>query len=321
MASVAGTMSVDLNLARDLLRSKELVAFPTETVYGLGADALCVESVLKIFEMKGRPQFDPLIVHAKDADSAFALATSVPPIARTLATRFWPGPLTLVLTKQPWVPDLVTSGMPTVALRVPAHPLALELLRVFDGPIAAPSANRFGRISPTTAEHVRREFGNELKLVLDGGPCTTGVESTIVSLVGERPTLLRPGGTPVEALLSLLPTLTIPSSDPSHPLAPGQLPSHYAPRTPLILGDIGLAQSLQGRRLGLLLVGPARPAAGFEHVEVLSKTGDLREAAAGLFAAMRRLDESGVELIIAQLTCDTGLGLAINDRLHRASHK
>lgn len=314
-------MPVDLNAASALLRAKELVAFPTETVYGLGGDALDVESVLKIFEMKGRPQFDPLIVHAKDADAAFALAETVPEVARRLAERFWPGPLTLVLRKRSLVPDLVTSGMPSIALRVPAHPLALELLRTFDGPIAAPSANRFGRISPTTAEHVRREFGDALKLVLDGGACKTGVESTIVSLLDDRPILLRPGGTPVEALRSLLPQLVTPASDPSHPLAPGQLPSHYAPRTPLILGDETIAKHLPGRKLGLLLVGPAKPVTGFERVEVLSQTGDLREAAAGLFAAMRRLDEAGLDRIVATLASDAGLGLAINDRLRRASLK
>lgn len=314
-------MSVDLENACALLRANELVAFPTETVYGLGANALESAAVLKIFETKGRPQFDPLIVHTRDAKSAFALAREVPKLAHQLAERFWPGPLTLVLSKRDLIPDLVTSGMPTVALRVPAHPLAHALLEAFDGPLAAPSANRFGRISPTTAEHVRSEFGCALKLVLDGGPCKTGVESTIVSLFDNAPTLLRPGGTPVEALAEFMPNLRFPGSDPLHPMAPGQLPSHYAPRTPLILADASAQASFKGRKLGLLLVGPARSTSGYECVEVLSRKGDLREAAAGLFAAMRRLDDAGLEFIIAELAPDVGLGLAINDRLRRASRR
>jgi L-threonylcarbamoyladenylate synthase len=314
-------MSSDLTQACALLRANELVAFPTETVYGLGANALETEAVLKIFETKGRPEFDPLIVHTRDAKSAFALARDVPKLAHQLAERFWPGPLTLVLPKKDLIPDLVTSGMPTVALRVPAHPLAHALLEAFDGPLAAPSANRFGRISPTTAEHVRSEFGDAVKLVLDGGPCKTGVESTIVSLVGPVPALLRPGGTPVEALKELIPNLSFPGSDPLHPMAPGQLPSHYAPRTPLVLAEASAHAAFKGRKLGLLMVGPARPSSGFERVEVLSSKGDLREAAAGLFAAMRRLDESGLDLIIAELARDVGLGLAINDRLRRASRR
>jgi L-threonylcarbamoyladenylate synthase len=320
-----GFMSVDLEKACALLRKNELVAFPTETVYGLGANALEPQAVLKIFETKGRPQFDPLIVHAKDAETAFALAAEVPDVARQLAAHFWPGPLTLVLNKRDVVPDLVTSGMQTVALRVPAHPLSLALLRAFDGYLAAPSANRFGRISPTTAEHVRREFGAELSLVLDGGPCMTGVESTIISLASEVPTLLRPGGTPMEELRQLLPNLSFPGSDPAHPMAPGQLPSHYAPRTQLVLADVKsqgqLLASSRDKKLGLIYVGPARPTPGFACVEVLSTDGDMREAASGLFAAMRRLDEASLDLIVAEPTTDTGLGLAINDRLRRASHR
>jgi L-threonylcarbamoyladenylate synthase len=314
-------MSVDLEQACALLREKELVAFPTETVYGLGAYALEPDAVLKIFETKGRPQFDPLIVHTKDAASAFALASEVPALAVKLAERFWPGPLTLVLKKRSIVPDLVTSGMASVALRVPAHPVALALLQAFDRPIAAPSANRFGRISPTTAEHVRSEFGDTVKLVLDGGACKTGVESTIVSLLEPEPMLLRPGGTPFESLQELMPNLRFPGSDPTHPMAPGQLPSHYAPRTPLVIGDASAPGTLRGRRLGLLYVGPARERSGFERVEVLSHKGDLREAAAGLFAAMRRLDEAGLDLIVAELAREVGLGLAINDRLRRASRR
>lgn len=315
----------EMRVAKQLLEQGQLVAFPTETVYGLGANALDAQAVLRIFEAKGRPQFDPLIVHADSAEQAFALASEVPELAKRLAERFWPGPLTLVLSKRSIVPDLVTSGMQTVALRVPAHPMALELLRTFGGPIAAPSANKFGRISPTSAEHVRSEFGNEVALVLDGGPCRTGVESTIVALTGKHPVLLRPGGTPIELLQPFLPRLELPTSDPQHPLAPGQLPSHYAPRTPLILAERGSpvdpSSKLSGKRLGWMGVGPARSIPGYAHVEWLSHTGELRQAAANLFATMRRLDALGLDCIVAELAPEHGLGLAINDRLIRASRK
>lgn len=314
-------MSDEIRQAKALLERGKLVAFPTETVYGLGANALDVQAVLGIFEAKGRPQFDPLIVHTDTAEHAFSLACNIPEVARRLAERFWPGPLTLVLHKRPLVPDLVTSGMPTVALRVPSHPLAQELLRAFGGPIAAPSANKFGRISPTTAEHVRNEFGPELSLVLDGGPCKTGVESTIVSLVGSRPVLLRPGGTAIELLQALLPDLEQPASDPEHPLAPGQLPSHYAPRTPLLIGGRSIPRDCAGKTVGFLGVGPAQPTSGYECVEWLSPSGELREAAAHLFAAMRRLDAAGLDFIIAELAPAHGLGVAINDRLTRASQR
>lgn len=314
-------MPPDFRLAVELLQSGQLVAFPTETVYGLGANALDADAVLRIFEAKGRPQFDPLIVHCVDAEQAFALAAEVPEIAWKLAARFWPGPLTLVLPKRSIVPDLVTSGMPTVALRVPAHPVAQELLRLFGGPIAAPSANKFGRISPTTAEHVQREFGSELPLVLDGGACQTGIESTIVSLVSAVPVLLRPGGTTAELLQTLLPQLERPASDPAHPMAPGQLPSHYAPHTPLLIGHGVLPAELANARVGFLGVGPAHQTSGFESVEWLSSTGELREAAAQLFAALRRLDAIGLDFIIAELAPEEGLGIAINDRLIRASRR
>lgn len=314
-------MSDEIRAAQQLLEQGKLVAFPTETVYGLGAHALDPNAVLRIFEAKGRPQFDPLIVHADCAEHAFALANHVPDVARRLAERFWPGPLTLVLSKRTIVPDLVTSGMPTVALRVPAHPIALELLRAFGKPIAAPSANKFGRISPTTAEHVRAEFGDEVELILDGGPCRTGVESTIVSLVGPRPMLLRPGGTPVELLEGFLPQLDHPSADPEHPLAPGQLPSHYAPRTPLLIGGRNSPRDLQGKQVGFLGVGPARPTSGYAYVEWLSHSGELRQAASNLFAALRRLDALGLDCIVAELAPERGLGWAINDRLIRASKR
>jgi L-threonylcarbamoyladenylate synthase len=304
-----------------LLSAGRLVAIPTETVYGLAANAMDALAVARIFEAKGRPHFDPLIVHAAGTEQALSLASDCPPLARRLAEHFWPGPLTLVLPKVPQIPELVTSGLPSVALRVPAHPLTLQLLRLFGGPLAAPSANRFGRISPTTAEHVRSELGEAVSLVLDGGPCETGVESTIVSFVTGRPVLLRPGGLPLEALQELVGPLEVPAIDPAHPMAPGQLPSHYAPHTPLFLATAEAPPEAAGRKPGLLLIGPGRVVSGYELIEVLSPSGDLREAAAGLFAALRRLDAAGLTGIVAELTTDHGLGRAINDRLTRASRR
>ncbi len=310
-----------IDRAVELLCSGQLVGMPTETVYGLAGNALDPLAVARIFELKARPHFDPLIVHAGEAEQALSYASQVPPEARLLAERFWPGPLTLILQKRPCIPDLVSSGMPTVALRVPAHPTALALLRAFGGPLAAPSANRFGRISPTRAEHVRAEFGEALSCVLDGGPCQLGVESTIVSLCGERPCLLRPGALALEELEALVGPLLVPSADPKHPLAPGQLPSHYAPRTPMRLAELASASFAPGQRVGALSVGPMKPAQGYARVEVLSEPLDLRRAAAELFAAMHRLDDAGLDLILAELTLDEGLGRAINDRLIRASQR
>ncbi len=315
-----------LERAAEALRAGKLVALPTETVYGLGANALDPEAVARIFEAKGRPRFDPLIVHVADTAAARALVTDWPDAAETLAGAAWPGPLTLVLPKRPEVADLVTAGLPSVAVRVPDHPLALELLRRAGVPVAAPSANRFGGVSPTTAEHVRSELGSRVDLVLDGGPCRTGIESTVLSLLESRPRLLRPGGFPLEEIERLvgevLPPPPTAPDDPGAQSSPGLLSRHYAPRTPLVLAanDEEARRVANGRRAGLLQVcGPAP--AGFAVVEELSRGGDLVHAAAGLFAAMRRLDAAGLELIVARPPAESGLGRAIVDRLRRAAAK
>lgn len=302
--------------AANIIQEGGLVAFPTETVYGLGADALNPLAAARIFEAKNRPQFDPLIVHVADLRQAEILVTKLPEAALRLAERFWPGPLTLVLPKSDLVPDLVTSSMPTVALRVPRHPLALELIRESGRPIAAPSANPFGQVSPTTAEHVRRSLGDKVDLILDGGPCEVGVESTIVSLAGKTPALLRPGGVPLEEIQALIGPVTVTTESAPRPLAPGQLDHHYAPRTPLFLGHAG-----HGGQVGYLGLGTPGNADRYQVLETLSEKGDLREAAANLFAAMRRLDEKGLDRIEAFPVPDVGLGRAINDRLRRASLK
>lgn len=305
--------------AARLVREGKPVAFPTETVYGLGADAFNERAVAKIFEVKRRPFFDPLIVHLSSEGELPRVAKEVPPKARRLAAAFWPGPLTMVLPKRPELPAIVTAGLETVAVRVPDHPAALALLFACETPIAAPSANRFGRASPTRAEHVLSQLGEDVELILDGGPCRVGVESTVVSLVQNPPAVLRLGGTPVEEITRIVGEVAVaPSLGGRAPLSPGQLPKHYAPRTPLRL-LLGRAAPANVKRAGLITLLPPPDAQRFERVEVLSPSGDLRAAAANFFAAMHRLDEAGLEVIYARLLPEEGLGRAVNDRLRRAA--
>lgn len=330
MPSILQPTEDAIRRAADAIRGGGLVAFPTETVYGLGANARDPAAVAKVFEAKDRPAFDPLIVHVPSAEAARSVVKEWPETAERLAAAFWPGPLTLVLPKRPEVPDLVTSGLGTVGVRVPQHPVALALLQAAGTPIAAPSANRFGAISPTRAEHVASEFGDSagaggelVDLILDGGPCETGVESTVVSLVRDQKVcVLRLGGTPIEALRGVVGEVELAS--PGSPLAsPGMLKRHYAPRTPLKVVDrLGDEAVEAGPRVGVLgfrsIPEPSRTAAAAG--EVLSANGDLREAAANLFASLRRLDAAGVDVIVAERAPDRGLGRAINDRLARAAH-
>ncbi len=303
--------------AAELLRQGQVVGMPTETVYGLAGDGLNPAALARIFEVKQRPLFDPLILHVATADEAFGLAERVPEAARELARRFWPGPLTLVLPKREMVPDLATSGLPNVALRVPAHPVAQALLRAFGGPLAAPSANRFGRISPTDAAAVREELGEAVSLILDGGPCAVGVESTVVFLGEGEALLLRAGGIAVEEIEATTGPLGRATAVEGRPLAPGQLRQHYAPRKPLKL--VREAGEIPARGdVGWLAFGAETGA--FPGVrENLSPTGDLREAATNLFRAMRRLDDDArVGTIYAVPLPTRGLGRAINERLERA---
>lgn len=311
----------ELHRAAAIVRKGGVVAFPTETVYGLGADAFNPLAVARIFEIKNRPFFDPLIVHVANWGELQDLVASLPPRAQSLIRRFWPGPLTLVLKKRDEVPDLVTAGLPTVAVRMPKHDLALALIRQSGCPLAAPSANPFGYVSPTTAEHVRSQLGEKVDLILDGGPCEVGLESTILSLVNEKPVLLRPGGLPLEEIESVIgPIETSPVGE-ARPSSPGRLPKHYAPRTPVLLDWQGKNPEAYGsKRIGLLAFRKADETFPFQHVEVLSPTGDLREAAAHLFAAIRRLDALNLDLIFAEPVPEVGLGRAIMDRLRRASN-
>ena len=306
--------------AAEILRSGGLVAFPTETVYGLGADARSLAACAKIFAVKRRPRFDPLIVHVESEQGLDLVCDFRDDRARKLATAFWPGPLTLVLPKKPAIADVVTAGLPTVAVRVPAHPVARALLAESRLPIAAPSANPFGYISPTLAEHVERQLGGSVDLVLDGGPCTVGVESTIVDLSGDRPALLRPGGIPTERIEAIVGELSRVGRT-ATPAAPGQLESHYAPRTRLVLGASGDVTVRAGTRVGLLAFTepPDDLRAKCAAVEVLSPAADLTEAAERLFAALHRLDVEGLDVIYAERVPSEGLGVAILDRLERAA--
>jgi L-threonylcarbamoyladenylate synthase len=296
--------------AARLLAAGELVAFPTETVYGLGGDARSDRAVARIYEAKGRPSFNPLIVHLPDLAAVTAIA-EVGPKARLLAQAFWPGPLTLVLPLRPGagISPLVTAGLSTVAVRVPAHPLAQLLLRGFGGPLAAPSANPSGRVSPTQALHVLEGLAGRIAAVLDGGACAVGLESTIL-LADPAPVLLRPGGVPVEAVEALLGEVVRSGGDAGKPISPGQLASHYAPEAAVRLEAV---EALAGE----LLVG-------FGEVKgrlTLSETGDLVEAAARLFDALREADRlagPGGRIAFAPVP-ETGLGRAINDRLRRAA--
>ncbi|HEY1505466.1 MAG TPA: L-threonylcarbamoyladenylate synthase [Stellaceae bacterium] len=302
-----------LDQATALLRAGELVAFPTETVYGLGGDATSDESVAAIFAAKGRPRFNPLIVHLFRADQAECLA-QIDSRAALLMQHFWPGPLSLVLRRAPQCPIslLASAGLDTLALRVPAHPLALELLRTVGRPVAAPSANRSGRVSPTTASHVLNELDGHIAAVLDGGPCRIGLESTVIDLTGKAPLLLRPGAVAVEDLEALLGPLAAPDLNDA-PRAPGMLASHYAPSLPLRLN----ATDVRGGE-ALLAFGSDAPA-GARETRWLSKSGDVDEAAANLFAMLRALDRADFTGIAVVPIPERGLGRAINDRLRRAA--
>ncbi len=313
----------DIKKARVELESGGIIALPTETVYGLAGNALNKQAVEKIFSTKKRPRYNPLIVHIKTAASLPEVAREIPEKARQLADVFWPGPLTLVLKKHARIPDAVTSGKDTVAVRVPDHPLTLELLGKLDFPLAAPSANPFGSISPTTAAHVERYFGEQLKVILDGGDCRKGIESTIVGFENGKPIVYRLGSLSIEAIQEAVGNVSIQSKNEDQaPQAPGMLLRHYAPTTETLLTeDVNReVREQSGKKIGLLLFRD-RNKLEVAHQEVLSPSGDLDEAAKNLYAAMHRLDGLGLDLIIAERLPDKNLGKTINDKLERATHK
>lgn len=306
----------DINKARQLLEAGQLVAIPTETVYGLAGNALNSAAVAAIFKTKNRPAFDPLIVHVPSLDAAKSFVADIPAQAAALAEAFWPGPLTLLLEKRPIVPDLVTAGLPSVGIRCPNHPLTRELLSTLEFPLAAPSANPFGYISPTAPEHVEAQLGDRIPYILDGGPCAIGIESTIVSFRNGQGIVLRTGGLAIEDIERIVGKVTMQTHSSSNPQSPGQLESHYAPRKKLLVGDLGDLIAQHGE------AGTAVMSFRTDHRHpnqiILSPDGDLDEAARNFFSSLRQLDNTPAELILAEFVPDTGLGRAINDRLRRA---
>ncbi|CAN5435400.1 L-threonylcarbamoyladenylate synthase [soil metagenome] len=307
--------------AVNLLRAGEVVALPTETVYGLAGDALSAEAVVKIFETKKRPRFDPLIVHLPDRswlEKVAVIAEEERPLIERLIARFWPGPLTIVLPRRELVPPIVTAGLETIAVRMSAHPLFVEVVSSFGRPLAAPSANRFGRISPTSAPHVMEELSGRIPLIVDGGATEHGIESTVIALRRGGIEVLRAGPITQEELMEFAEVQRA-TSDRTE--APGHLPSHYRPQTPLVIAEDILKIALPaGKRYGALLWSDAPIAEGFVESRRLSTTGNLREAAANLFRQLRELDHAGLDCIVAEELPEEGLGAAIMERLGRAAH-
>lgn len=329
--------------AATCLRTGGLVAFPTETVYGLGAHALDRDALRRLFEAKGRPATDPVIVHVDSIDRVAPLVLEVPDIARTLAARFWPGPLTLVMRRSTLVPDEVTAGLDTVAVRVPAHPVAAALLIAAALPVAAPSANLFSRPSPTQASHVLDDLDGRIDLILDGGPTVFGIESTVLDLSHDAPRILRPGATTLEMLREVVPTVTMATAvqrEDRAAISPGLLPKHYSPRTPLTLYEGEPAHALQqlvkdaaaaiatGERVGIVAAEEdwygleALGALNLRRAEIryLGSEHDLAAIASRLYTALRELDASGVSRILTRgFATDEGIGIAVQDRLRRAA--
>ncbi|GAO43467.1 L-threonylcarbamoyladenylate synthase [Flavihumibacter petaseus] len=319
-------MGTDIEKAAALLREGALVAIPTETVYGLAANALNEAAVVKIYQAKQRPQFNPLILHVADAAQLDALNLSLPAAATRLYEQFSPGPLTYVIPSSSKIPGIITAGTPAVAVRIPQHPLTLRLLKTLDFPLAAPSANPSGRVSPTTAAHVAEQLGDKVAYILDGGPCRIGVESTIISFLEDQPRLLRYGGVAVEAIEKLIGPVARPEKGyVDNPVAPGQLARHYATRHPLQLGNAAtlIREALRSDpipRIASISLNSIFPELPDAYQFRLSASGSLEEAASRLFAAMRLADDMDIDLIIADRFPEEGLGLAINDRLQRAAN-
>ncbi len=303
------------------IRNGGVCAFPTETVYGLGADVFQPDAVEQIFKIKGRPHHNPLIAHISEMEQLNQLVSEVPESALRLMEVFWPGPLTVVLPKRKGVADIVTGGYNTVAVRMPAHPIALDLIRRCNTPLAAPSANRFTCTSPTTAQHVREQLGDQCKVIIDGGSCRIGMESTVISFTGEVPVMLRPGGISIEEIEQLIGKLDVRTESTKKGRemeSPGMMPNHYAPATKLYAFEVIPAAYANQTGIGLLLFKPSKTAYSGV-IEVLSKSGDPKEAAANFFAALRRLDALGLREIVAEYAPEQGLGRAINNRLSKAA--
>ncbi|GHN01498.1 threonylcarbamoyl-AMP synthase [Cytophagales bacterium WSM2-2] len=311
----------DIVKAKKLLEEGKLVAVPTETVYGLAGNALNSASVIKIFEAKNRPYFDPLIVHVPDTGAVKNYADEIPSDATLLMKEFWPGPLTLLLNKKNNIPDLVTSGLDRVGIRIPNHPITNELLKSLDFPLAAPSANPFGYVSPTRPEHVNEQLGDKIDYILDGGECKVGIESTIVGFENNKGVVYRVGGLSVEKIELIIGNVKVQTHSSSNPQAPGQLINHYAPLKQLKVGNIKKMLTEYTGRIGVLSFQTRYSSPQIIEQIILSTEGNLEEAAQKLFSALRQLDKSSAEIILTEEAPEFGLGRAINDRLRRASAK
>jgi L-threonylcarbamoyladenylate synthase len=313
-------IGIDILKAQDFLDRNLLVAIPTETVYGLAANALNPIAVAKIFEAKERPTFDPLIVHTYDLKKVYDFVTEINPSLLKLAEVFWPGPLTLLLPKKEIIPNLVTSGLDRVGVRIPNHLLTLDLLSKLSFPLAAPSANPFGYISPTSAAHVQKQLGKKIPYILDGGYCTVGLESTIVGEENGEIIIYRLGGLSIDDIKSVVGKVSIQLNQSSNPKAPGQLKSHYAPKKPVYIGNLKELQiKFLNKKLGAIIFGEQNFLNSNVVVKNLSQSKNYQEAAVNLFSFLRELDETDADIIITELLPETGLGLAINDRLKRAA--
>ncbi len=314
-------ITTDIKKAKEALINGQLVAIPTETVYGLAGNAFSQIAVEKIFQLKKRPHHNPLIVHIKSAEYLSEIAREIPPMAQKLAHHFWPGPLTLVLKKHEKIQNLVTSGNDTVAVRIPNHQLTLELLQQLDFPLAAPSANPFGSISPTTAEHVYHYFKDELEVILDGGACEMGIESTIIGFENNQAILYRHGSLAIEEIEKIIGPIRYHTHNNETPKAPGMLTRHYAPKTKTYLTDdlTSLIAKFDGQKIGLLIFKNPVKSNHVVHQEILSSAGNYTEAASNLYGSMHHLDKLDLDVIIAQRLPDEHLGKTINDRLERAT--
>lgn len=314
-------ISKDISQAVALLNAEEIVAIPTETVYGLAGNIYSEKAIKSIFETKQRPFFNPLIVHIPSVDYLSQIVEHIPEKAKLLAEAFWPGPITLVLKKKNTIPDVITASKDTVAVRVPNHPTTLELLRQLDFPLAAPSANPFSSISPTTAAHVETYFKDNIKMVLDGGACKSGIESTIIGFENDQPIIYRLGSTAIEDIEAVVGEIQIKNKKEIAPDAPGMLERHYAPKTKTILTDniLCMVDEYKGKRIGIITFQSEIANSNIEVQIALSKTGDLAESASKLYDVLHQLDKMYLDVIIAEKFPEYGLGKSINDRLSRAT--
>tara|TARA_R110002012_G_scaffold283090_1_gene473055 strand:+ start:3426 stop:4382 length:957 start_codon:yes stop_codon:yes gene_type:complete len=314
-------ISKNISKAVDILNNEDVVAIPTETVYGLAGNIYSEKAIRKIFDVKQRPLFNPLIVHLHTIKQLEEIVSHVPPKAQMLANAFWPGSLTLVLKKKANIPDVITAGKDTVAVRIPNHPVTLELLKKLSFPLAAPSANPFNRISPTNALHVEYYFKNSIQMVLDGGECQNGLESTIIGFEKNEPILYRLGAIAIEDIENVVGKITVKNKEEKAPNAPGMLAKHYAPKTKTYLVD-NLEEFLErhtNKAIGVIVLSENLNAENIKHIEILSRSGDLKEAASKLYSALHRLDGLNLNMIVAQRFPNFGLGKSINDRLERAT--